>query len=61
MNLSQLENEIERHFAAGPAAAGDPAAMTDFLALRAGLEAGEVRAAEPDATSSYWMAGECLG
>ncbi len=25
--------------------------MTDFLALRAGLEAGEVRAAEPDATT----------
>jgi 2,3,4,5-tetrahydropyridine-2-carboxylate N-succinyltransferase len=51
MNLSQLEQEIERHFAAGPAAIGDAAAMTAFLALRSALEAGEVRAAEPDAAS----------
>jgi 2,3,4,5-tetrahydropyridine-2-carboxylate N-succinyltransferase len=55
MNLSQLEKAIERHFAAGPAAIGDPAAMTDFLALRSALEAGEVRAAEPDAaTPTGW-------
>jgi 2,3,4,5-tetrahydropyridine-2-carboxylate N-succinyltransferase len=55
MNLSQLEQEIERHFAAGPAAIGDAAAMTGFLALRSALEAGEVRAAEPDAASpSRW-------
>jgi 2,3,4,5-tetrahydropyridine-2-carboxylate N-succinyltransferase len=51
MNLSQLEQEIERHFAAGSAAIGDAAAMTAFLALRSALEAGEVRAAEPDAAS----------
>jgi 2,3,4,5-tetrahydropyridine-2-carboxylate N-succinyltransferase len=51
MNLSQLEQEIERHFAAGPAAIGDAVAMTAFLALRSALEAGEVRAAEPDAAS----------
>jgi 2,3,4,5-tetrahydropyridine-2-carboxylate N-succinyltransferase len=51
MNLSQLEQEIERHFAAGPEAATDPAAMTAFLALRSALERGEVRAAEPDASS----------
>jgi 2,3,4,5-tetrahydropyridine-2-carboxylate N-succinyltransferase len=51
MNLSQLEQEIERHFAAGPAAGSDAAAMTAFLALRSALEAGEVRAAEPDASS----------
>jgi 2,3,4,5-tetrahydropyridine-2-carboxylate N-succinyltransferase len=51
MNLSQLEQEIERHFAAGPVAADDPAAMTAFLALRSALERGEVRAAEPDAGS----------
>ena len=55
MNLSQLEQEIERHFAAGPAAADDPTAMTAFLALRSALERGEVRAAEPDAASpSGW-------
>jgi len=51
MNLSQLEQEVERHFAAGPAAISDTAAMTAFVALRSALEAGEVRAAEPDATS----------
>ncbi len=49
MNLAQLEQEIERHFAAGPGAATDAASMTAFLALRSALEAGEVRAAEPDA------------
>jgi len=48
MNLSQLEQEIVRHFAAGAAASGDPAAMTAFLALRASLERGEVRSAQPD-------------
>ena len=47
MTLSQLEQEITRHFAAGAAAAADPAAMTAFLALRSALERGEVRAAEP--------------
>jgi len=55
MNLSQLEQEIERHFAAGPAAADDPTAMTAFLELRSGLERGEVRAAEPNAAApSGW-------
>jgi len=42
---------IERHFSAGPAAIGDPAAMTAFLTLRAAIEAGEVRAASPDANA----------
>ncbi len=51
MNLSQLEQEIERQFAAGPAAVGNSAAMTAFLALRSALEAGDVRAAEPDAAA----------
>ncbi len=55
MNLSQLEQEIERQFAAGQAAANDAAAMTAFLALRSALEAGEVRAAKPDTASpSGW-------
>jgi 2,3,4,5-tetrahydropyridine-2-carboxylate N-succinyltransferase len=48
MNLTQLEQEIARHFAAGAAASGDPAAMKAFLELRASLERGEVRAAQPD-------------
>jgi 2,3,4,5-tetrahydropyridine-2-carboxylate N-succinyltransferase len=49
MTISQLQKTIERHFAAGPAAIGDESAMAAFLALRAALESGEVRAASPDA------------
>lgn len=48
MTLSRLEEEITRHFAAGAAAAAEPAAMTAFLGLRSALERGEVRSAEPD-------------
>ena len=48
---AQLQKIIERHFAAGPAAIGDESAMNAFLALRAAIEAGEVRAASPDAGS----------
>jgi 2,3,4,5-tetrahydropyridine-2,6-dicarboxylate N-succinyltransferase len=51
MTIAQLHSTIERHFAAGPGAVGDPAAMTAFLALRAAIEAGEVRAASPDPAS----------
>jgi 2,3,4,5-tetrahydropyridine-2-carboxylate N-succinyltransferase len=51
MNLSQLEQEIAGHFAADAAAAGDPAAMTAFLALRSALEQGVTRSAEPDPKS----------
>jgi 2,3,4,5-tetrahydropyridine-2-carboxylate N-succinyltransferase len=51
MNLSQLQSAIERHFAAGPSAIGDPAAMAAFLSLRAALESGELRAASPDPAS----------
>jgi 2,3,4,5-tetrahydropyridine-2-carboxylate N-succinyltransferase len=55
MTLSQLQNAIERHFAAGPAAIGDESAMRMFLMLRAALESGEVRAASPDANApSGW-------
>jgi 2,3,4,5-tetrahydropyridine-2,6-dicarboxylate N-succinyltransferase len=49
MTIQELEESIERYFAAGPAASGDPGAMTAFLALRAALESGEVRSASPDA------------
>jgi len=53
--MNQLQKTIERHFAAGPDAVGDPSAMKAFLALRAAIEQGEVRAAAPDAASpSGW-------
>jgi 2,3,4,5-tetrahydropyridine-2-carboxylate N-succinyltransferase len=51
MSLNQLKQSIERHFAAGAAAATDPEAKEAFLSLRAALEAGEARAAEPDTSS----------
>jgi 2,3,4,5-tetrahydropyridine-2-carboxylate N-succinyltransferase len=46
-----LKDTIERYFAAGAAAVGDPIAMDAFLALREALEKGLVRAAEPDASA----------
>jgi 2,3,4,5-tetrahydropyridine-2-carboxylate N-succinyltransferase len=55
MNISPLQKTIEQHFAAGPAAIGDPSAITAFLSLRAALESGDLRAAEPDsATPTGW-------
>jgi 2,3,4,5-tetrahydropyridine-2-carboxylate N-succinyltransferase len=51
MATSSLEESIEVFFAAGAAAAGDPAAMDAFLALREALERGAARAAEPDSDS----------
>jgi 2,3,4,5-tetrahydropyridine-2-carboxylate N-succinyltransferase len=51
MNNAQLQNSIERYFAAGPNAVGDDSALAVFLVLRMALESGEIRAAEPDATS----------
>jgi 2,3,4,5-tetrahydropyridine-2-carboxylate N-succinyltransferase len=53
MTITQLQNAIERHFAAGPGAIGDESAMIAFLALRAALESGEVRSASPDSGSPY--------
>ncbi|HEV2133613.1 MAG TPA: 2,3,4,5-tetrahydropyridine-2,6-dicarboxylate N-succinyltransferase [Terracidiphilus sp.] len=49
MRVTELRKNIERHFAAGPAAVGDAAAMKVFERLREALEGGEARAAEPDA------------
>lgn len=46
-----LEQRIEQHFAAGAPAVGDAAAMDAFLELRRSLEAGELRAAEPDGSA----------
>jgi 2,3,4,5-tetrahydropyridine-2-carboxylate N-succinyltransferase len=51
MIASQLQEEIERHFAAGSAAIGDKSAMKAFVSLRAALETGELRSAEPDPES----------
>lgn len=47
-----LQTAIEEFFAAGAAAVEDSAAMEAFLELRAALEAGVLRAAEPDASSA---------
>ena len=54
-DVTTLQADIERYFAAGPAAIGDRAAMDSFLELRDALSAGRVRAAEPDpATPLGW-------
>jgi 2,3,4,5-tetrahydropyridine-2-carboxylate N-succinyltransferase len=55
MTIETLEARIERHFAAGAAAVGDAEAMDAFLELRAALEEGTLRSAEPDArTPTGW-------
>ncbi|MGA8528456.1 MAG: 2,3,4,5-tetrahydropyridine-2,6-dicarboxylate N-succinyltransferase [Acidobacteriaceae bacterium] len=46
-----LEQKIEEYFAAGSAAVGDAGAAAAFRELRSALEAGEIRAAEPDRAS----------
>jgi 2,3,4,5-tetrahydropyridine-2-carboxylate N-succinyltransferase len=48
MPFIDLQESIERHFAAGSAAISDPYAMTAFLSLRAAIESGQLRAASPD-------------
>ncbi len=52
MDIHQLEQAIERYFAAGASANADPGAMQAFLDLRSALERGEVRAASPDSGSA---------
>jgi len=55
MPFTELQESIERHFAAGAAAIADAAAMTAFLSLRAALESGEARSASPaPASPSGW-------
>jgi len=50
-----LEARIEAHFANGATAIGDPDALAAFLSLRAALEAGTLRSAEPDpASPTLW-------
>ena len=48
---TSLKTRIERFFAAGAAAEHDMGAIYAFAELREALEAGKVRAAEPDASS----------
>jgi 2,3,4,5-tetrahydropyridine-2-carboxylate N-succinyltransferase len=50
-NTVSLEATIDDFFALGAAAIGDAAAMSAFLELRAALESGTLRSAEPDAAS----------
>jgi len=52
MTTESLEARIERQFAAGAAAVGDAEALAAFLELRVALEAGMLRAAEPDAAAA---------
>jgi 2,3,4,5-tetrahydropyridine-2,6-dicarboxylate N-succinyltransferase len=55
MTISQLQKLIERFFAAGPAAIGDPSARDAFIEFRGALERGEARSASPDtATPTGW-------
>jgi 2,3,4,5-tetrahydropyridine-2-carboxylate N-succinyltransferase len=51
MNTSQLQTLIERYFASGPDAIGDPAALDVFREFRNALERGDIRAACPDPAS----------
>jgi len=51
MNILQLEQAIDRYFAAGASANEDPAAMSAFLELRDALEKGLARSASPDVAS----------
>ena len=47
MTRDTLEDQIERHFAQDAASVGDADALSAFLRLRAALEAGGIRSAEP--------------
>jgi 2,3,4,5-tetrahydropyridine-2,6-dicarboxylate N-succinyltransferase len=51
VNAEELSQKIEKYFAAGADGAHDGGAIVAFEDLRRALEAGEVRAAEPDSAS----------
>jgi 2,3,4,5-tetrahydropyridine-2-carboxylate N-succinyltransferase len=51
MNPAQLQSLVERYFASGPDAIGDPTALDLFLEFRSALEHGQIRAACPDPAS----------
>ncbi|UWZ83789.1 2,3,4,5-tetrahydropyridine-2,6-dicarboxylate N-succinyltransferase [Occallatibacter riparius] len=52
MNTAQLQQAVERAFAAGPGAISDPSARTVFSEFRSSLERGDIRSASPDSASS---------
>jgi 2,3,4,5-tetrahydropyridine-2-carboxylate N-succinyltransferase len=55
MNVTELQEKIERYFAAGMAATGKKSAMKAFESLRSALEHGELRSASPDtSTPTGW-------
>ena len=55
MNTSQLQSLVERLFASGADAIGNPTALDVFMQFRSVLERGEIRAASPDpASPSGW-------
>ena len=47
MNIEQLQESIQRYFAAGPDAVGDQAAHEAFAQFRTALERGAIRSASP--------------
>jgi 2,3,4,5-tetrahydropyridine-2,6-dicarboxylate N-succinyltransferase len=58
MNPTTLEPLIEHYFAQGAAAIGNPEALAAFHQLRDALEAGTLRAAEPDPTAPPLFGGQ---
>ena len=50
MTTEELQQAVERLFAAGPSAIEDESAMAVFLEFRAALEKGQIRSASPDQT-----------
>jgi 2,3,4,5-tetrahydropyridine-2-carboxylate N-succinyltransferase len=50
-DLQDLKTRIEQYFSAGTDAIGNDSALGSFIELRAALEAGTLRAAQPDSAS----------
>ena len=51
MNTAQLQQAVERAFAAGPGAISDPTSHNLFNEFRSALERGEIRSASPEPAS----------
>jgi len=58
LEWEDLRARIDRHFAAGADAIGDDDALGAFIELRNALEAGTLRAAEPDASAPPVSGGQ---
>jgi 2,3,4,5-tetrahydropyridine-2-carboxylate N-succinyltransferase len=52
MSSDNLQQTIEKFFASGASAVGNPDALAAFHTFRGALERGEIRSASPDASSS---------